>query len=87
MQVIQAENPSQEAFRLSFDKVQNYDDILAPNLNNYDCKTVTLKGPYSPLEMHWHGLIQSAGEKTVEIEGGSVNTVILDNEPENYHTR
>lgn len=73
---------------MSFDKVQNYHDIDAPQLDNYkSTRTIELRGPYSPLEMKLYGLVQSAGDKAVEIEGNSVNTVLLDSEPQDYHTR
>lgn len=87
MQVGGAENPGQEAFRLSFDKVHNYEVVDAPPLDPHKCKTIELKGPHSPLEMKVYGVTQSAGDKTVEIEGSSVNTVLLDSQPETYSTR
>ncbi|CAG9820347.1 unnamed protein product [Phaedon cochleariae] len=51
-----------------------------------NCKTIELKGPYSPLEMRLYGCIESSADKSVEIEGNSINTVLLDSEPQDYHT-
>ncbi|KAJ8936602.1 hypothetical protein NQ314_012217 [Rhamnusium bicolor] len=84
-QVQKAENPNLEAVRLSFDKVINYQDFEAPKIGE-NCKSIQLKGPYNPLEMKIYGSIASAANKTVDIDGSSVNTVLLDNESRNFHT-
>jgi len=42
---------------------------------------VTLRGPFSPLEMSFTSLCRSAHMKQVLIEGNSVNSVALDQEP------
>lgn len=88
MQVIKADNPSQEAYRLSFDKLQNYNDVEAPRIDkNSATHKIELRGPFSPLEMKLYGLLNTAEDKTVDIESSSVNTVLLDDCPQNYHTR
>lgn len=87
LQVMHAENPSKEAVRLGFDKIENYEDFEAPNNPGRNCTTVILKGPYSPLEMKMYGCIESSVNKVVDIDGSSVNTVLLDSEPQEYHTR
>lgn len=75
-----------EAIRLSFDKVENYEDFEAPRISK-DYNIIYLKGPFSPLEMRMYGCIESAGNKLIDVEGSSVNTVLLNSEPQNYHTR
>ena len=47
----------------------------------------TLKGPYSPLEMHMKGKIQSLIGYTIGVEDDSVNSVMLDDQPEGRHER
>lgn len=85
-QVYKSENPTMEAIRLSFDKVENYEDFEAPRISK-DYNIIYLKGPFSPLEMRMYGCIESAGNKLIDVEGSSVNTVLLNSEPQNYHTR
>ncbi|XP_057664799.1 probable ATP-dependent RNA helicase spindle-E [Diorhabda carinulata] len=87
LQVCQSENPSKEAVRLAFDKIENYEDFETPDGHCRNFKTITLKGPYSPLEMKMYGCIGSSENKTIDIDGTSVNTVLLDSEPQEYHTR
>ncbi|KAG5889433.1 hypothetical protein JTB14_032766 [Gonioctena quinquepunctata] len=84
--VSKAENPSLEAIRLGYDRVVSYKDFDGPRIgSNFDM--LELKGPFSPLEMKLYGCIETSSNKSVEIEGSSVNTVLLDSEPQNYHTR
>lgn len=40
-----------------------------------------LKGPWSPLELEFQSLCHSSNSKQVTIDGGSVNSVMLDHEP------
>ncbi|KAJ8924323.1 hypothetical protein NQ315_007116 [Exocentrus adspersus] len=82
--VINAENPVLEAARLSVEKAVNCRDFELPN-KGYE-KTLQLRGPFSPLEMRFHGCTESSTNKCVEIDGSSVNTVVLDNEPQSYQT-
>jgi len=43
--------------------------------------SVTLKGPYSPLEIEFQSLCRSSNIKQVVIDQLSVNSVVLDHEP------
>ena len=47
----------------------------------------TLKGPFSPLEMSFRALSASAHTKAVTIEGCSVNSVALDQDPTSSTSR
>lgn len=52
------------------------------------CKlTMDLKGPFSPLEMKIYSLISTGDHKKVTIDPNSVNTVLLDEEPQDPHER
>jgi len=42
---------------------------------------VSLKGPWSPLELDFQSLCHSSNTKQVKIENNSVNSVVLDTEP------
>ncbi|CAH0400477.1 unnamed protein product [Chilo suppressalis] len=56
--------------------------------NAKDCITdVILKGPYSPLETVLHNLMYASREKQVTIEWHSVNSVLLDTEPQEVYER
>jgi len=46
-----------------------------------------LKGPFSPLEMQVRGKIQSLSGYHARIEDDSVNSVLLDDQPEGRHER
>ncbi|CAG9830175.1 unnamed protein product [Diabrotica balteata] len=81
-----SDNPRAEAVRLSFDKVQNYDDFDAPNISTRG-KTIHLKGPFSPLEMKVYSCLESSNSKSIDVEGSSINTVLLDTAPQDQHTR
>lgn len=48
---------------------------------------VKLKGPFSPLEARLFACTGMGGTKPVDIEGVSVNAVLLDTEPESLHSR
>ncbi|PSN47186.1 putative ATP-dependent RNA helicase spindle-E [Blattella germanica] len=53
-----------------------------------DCRgQVTLRGPYSPLEMKFYNLTRVGVSRTVNIEWNSVNSVLLDSEPQDPHDR
>ncbi|CAG9856543.1 unnamed protein product [Phyllotreta striolata] len=87
MVVNNSENPVREAVRLSYDnRVRNYEDFEAPKLSKNHV-TVNLKGPFSPLEMTVYGCMASSSSKSVSIESSSINTVLLDNQPQDYHSR
>jgi len=49
--------------------------------------SVYLKGPHSPLEMKLHSTVQCSIEKEVKVEWNSVNSVLLDSDPEDPHER
>ncbi|XP_050064006.1 probable ATP-dependent RNA helicase spindle-E [Aphis gossypii] len=46
-----------------------------------------LKGPISPLEMSVNGISRNSTSKNVKIECKSVNSVLLDTDPKDYHER
>lgn len=53
-----------------------------------ECRTkVTLRGPNSPLEMKLYNLTQVGMSRMVHIEWNSVNSVLLDTEPQDPHDR
>ncbi|KAJ9575274.1 hypothetical protein L9F63_025774, partial [Diploptera punctata] len=53
-----------------------------------ECRThVTLRGPNSPLEMKLYSLTRVGATRTVNIEWNSVNSVLLDSEPQDPHDR
>ncbi|VEN34109.1 unnamed protein product [Callosobruchus maculatus] len=85
--VMGSANPTGEAARYRFDKVVNYSDFETPQMHGSHYRRIPLKGPYNPLEMKLFGCLQSSGNKMVEVEGQSVNTVLLDSDPEDNHTR
>lgn len=61
-------------------------DIESPDVS--ECNdNIHLRGPFSPLEMRVYGITNSSMGKTVKIENTSVNTVLLDAEPQDPHTR
>ncbi|XP_063226308.1 probable ATP-dependent RNA helicase spindle-E [Bacillus rossius redtenbacheri] len=61
-------------------------DLESPS--SRECKQlVRLGGPNSPLEMHIHGQTYVARERDQTIEGLSVNSVLLDTDPQDPHDR
>lgn len=48
---------------------------------------VTLRGPNSPLEMKLYNLTRVGVSRAVHIEWNSVNSVLLDSEPQDPHDR
>lgn len=65
---------------------ENTYDLEAPDVTECNDK-IHLKGPFSPLEMRVYGITNSSISKSVKIENVSVNTVLLDAEPQDPHTR
>lgn len=58
-----------------------YDEVEAPPFAK--CKTkIKLKGPYSSLSIEPHGLTESTRNSSVIIDKHSVNSVILENNPQ-----
>ncbi|KAL0869154.1 hypothetical protein ABMA27_007445 [Loxostege sticticalis] len=56
--------------------------------NSRDCVAdVCLKGPHSPLETTIHNLMYASRDKQVVIEWHSVNSVLLDTEPQEIYER
>ncbi|XP_012544435.2 probable ATP-dependent RNA helicase spindle-E [Bombyx mandarina] len=61
-------------------------DAAPPNYR--ECVAdVCLKGPYSPLESSLHNLMYSSRDKPVQIDSSSVNSVLLDTEPQITYER
>jgi ATP-dependent RNA helicase TDRD9 len=54
---------------------------------HYAVIQVTLRGPNSPLEMKLYNLTQVGMSRMVNIEWNSVNSVLLDTEPQDPHDR
>lgn len=51
-----------------------------------DCTfEVKLNGPKSPVETKVYGIIEAAQAKPITIDGQSVNSVLLDNDPQVIH--
>lgn len=46
-----------------------------------------MKGPISPLEMSVKGISRNSAPKIIKIESQSVNSVLLDSDPNDYHER
>ncbi|CAK1583629.1 unnamed protein product [Parnassius mnemosyne] len=61
-------------------------EIEPPNYKECDTD-VCLKGPFSPLETNVHNLMYASREKQVNIEWNSVNSVLLDTEPQELYER
>lgn len=53
-----------------------------------ECRqTITLKGPFSPLEMNVYSMVQCSATNKVSIEWNSVNSVLLDTDPQEEYDR
>ncbi|CAH2045426.1 unnamed protein product, partial [Iphiclides podalirius] len=61
-------------------------EIEPPNYKECD-SDVCLKGPNSPLETVVHNIMYSSREKQVHIEWNSVNSVLIDTEPQELYER
>ena len=61
-------------------------DLKSNSFKKYSGK-INLKGPYSPLEMKFVPLTRTECSKSVHIDPNSVNSTILDPEPQNRHDR
>ncbi|EFA07562.1 probable ATP-dependent RNA helicase spindle-E [Tribolium castaneum] len=64
--------------------VTSYADFEAPE-SSEATEIIELKGPFSPLEMKVCGLVQASQGAPVHVDGDSVNAVMLDDNPEDYH--
>lgn len=60
---------------------------IEPPSSNACSTTLNLKGPFSPLEMSIYSVIASGMQKKITIEPNSVNTVLLDSDPQDPHER
>ncbi|XP_014218536.1 probable ATP-dependent RNA helicase spindle-E isoform X2 [Copidosoma floridanum] len=72
---------------LQYDKnflISSYPDPPPVNDCNFN---MLLKGPNSPLEINLSSLAIVAASKSVVVEGGSVNSVLVDTNPEDPHDR
>ncbi|XP_053613679.1 probable ATP-dependent RNA helicase spindle-E [Plodia interpunctella] len=55
---------------------------------NQDCiSEACLKGPFSPLETSLHNLMYASREKSIQVEWNSVNSVLLDTDPQEVYER
>lgn len=61
-------------------------EVEPPNTNQCTAD-VHLKGPYSPLETIVHNLMYASRNKSVQIEWNSVNSVLLDTQPQEKYER
>lgn len=67
----------------------NYEDQdypVQPSESHFS-DIVKLKGPFSPLEMELVNLVSAGRTKKIRIEPNSVNSVLLDTNPADYHER
>lgn len=65
----------------------SYTDFDEPDSTLESNEVIQLKGPFSPLEMHVGGLIRASDAATVKIDASSVNVVLLDDVPDDSHSR
>ncbi|XP_039282200.1 ATP-dependent RNA helicase TDRD9 isoform X2 [Nilaparvata lugens] len=61
-------------------------DMKSPTFEETHSKMI-LKGPFSPLEMKIHGCLRTTINKCISIESDSINSVLLDEQPDNPHDR
>lgn len=88
LKVQKAANPLDEAARQAVESIKSYSDFEAPMDDVKKFMTqVNLKGPISPLEMKLYGVLVNGANKNIDIEPQSVNSVLLDTEPQDPHTR
>ncbi|CAG9565445.1 unnamed protein product [Danaus chrysippus] len=74
---------NKEQTELAFTQLR---EVEAPSYR--ECiSDVCLKGPYSPLEMSLHNLMYASRNKQVLVEWSSVNSVLLDTEPQEVYQR
>lgn len=64
------------------------DEQNAPAPLDRECRsTMTLKGPFSPLEMQIYSMVQCSAHNKVAVEWSSVNSVLLDTDPQEEYDR
>lgn len=72
--------PDEDVMRLNMDYVQS------PSVE--ECKSmIHLKGPFSPLEMKIYSYTEYGAGKTITIDGQSVNSAMLDSNPDDSFDR
>lgn len=84
------ENPKEEPCRqiiVSDSNLRRVENYVQPPSRN-ECRSVLrLKGPSSPLEMNVYGSTRVSSGKEISMELDSVNSVLLDSNPEDPHER
>lgn len=62
---------------------------IVPNMRGMEkyLKEITLKGPFSPLEMKIHSIVSRGSNKHVDIDHASVNSILLDSDHMDSHAR
>ncbi|XP_015515166.1 probable ATP-dependent RNA helicase spindle-E [Neodiprion lecontei] len=83
MNTEQQEYHEQQQYESNY-QIPKYSEHISMS-NCYD--TVKLRGPYSPLEMDLINLVSAGRAKKINIEPNSVNSVLLDTDPADYHER
>ncbi|KAI8425063.1 hypothetical protein MSG28_006931 [Choristoneura fumiferana] len=74
---------NREQLKFAFKELREFDSPSAK-----DCYTaVSLKGPFSPLESTLHNLMYGSRDTAVQIEWNSINSVLLDTEPQRVYER
>ena len=48
-------------------------------------QTITLSGPTNPLEMRMYGKVAALSSRYLRIDGDSVNSILLDDQPGDRH--
>ncbi|XP_030761090.1 probable ATP-dependent RNA helicase spindle-E [Sitophilus oryzae] len=86
-QVQASGNPFEEARRLDVDTIASYSDFADPLRETGRFTLVDLRGPFSPLEAKLFACTAGGSGRGVDIEGSSVNAVLLDTEPDSPHAR
>lgn len=77
--IIAAKTPKEEFNRVTHDVPEPPKEMCHYSIN--------LKGPYSPLEMQIYNYMRDKVNRTIFIDKGSVNSVLLDEEPTDAHER
>lgn len=71
---------------LQIERMKKRPEVEAPaDLRRYE-RTIDLKGPFSPLEMRVGSTLVGARAQRVDMEGQSVNAVLLDSEADDPHS-
>lgn len=88
--VLQSENPYKEALISKKEMLKKREVIeIEPDMKGVEqhLKEISLSGPYSPLEMKIESTVTRGNSKLITIDAGSVNSVLLDSDPTDSHTR